>query len=390
MDMGLSEIQQMLKNSAREFLAQECPLTLVRELEDDPQGFSEDLWRQVASLGWTGIPFPEQYGGTGGSFLDLAVLVEEMGRALLPAPFFATVVLGGLTVLDAGSDDQKRDILTGVCAGTVRLTLALTEPSATTEAWGVETQATPSDGDGGDGYSISGTKLFVPDAHAADTIIVAARTMPISSSHSSESRNPESGITLFLVPSNAAGVEIEQISTIGNERLCEIRLSNVSVGADAVLGSVGEAWPVIERALARATAAHCVQMVGGAEAVVDMTVEYVKQRTQFGRPVGSFQAVQHHCANMATDVEGARHVAYQAAWALAEGQSARREVAIAKAWCSGAYQRVCSLGHQCHGAIGFTQEHNLQLYTRRAKVQELSYGSVHDHKEVALQEIEAA
>ena len=378
MDMGLSEIQQMLKNSAREFLVRECPLTLVRELENDPQGSSEDLWRQVTGLGWTGIPFPEQYGGTGGSFLDLAVLVEEMGRALLPAPFFATVVLGGLTVLDAGNDDQKRDILTGVCAGTIRLTLALTEPSATTEAWGVETTASAS----GDGYVISGTKLFVPDAHAADTMIVAARTMPAGD-------DPEQGITLFLVPSNAAGVEIEQISTIGNERLCEVRLNNVSVGGGAVLGEVGQAWPVIDRALARATAAHCVQMVGGAEAVVDMTVEYVKQRTQFGRPVGSFQAVQHHCANMATDVEGARHVAYQAAWAIAEGQSARREVAIAKAWCSGAYQRVCSLGHQCHGAIGFTQEHNLQLYTRRAKVQELSYGSVHDHKEVALQEIEA-
>ena len=347
MDMGLSEIQQMLKNSAREFLAQECPLTLVRELENDPRGFSEDVWRQVVSLGWTGIPFPEQYGGTGGTFLDLAVLVEEMGRALLPAPYFATVVLGGLTVLDAGDDDQKRDILTGVCAGTVRLTLALTEPSATTEAWGVETAASAS----GDGYVISGTKLFVPDAHAADTIIVAART---AAGDGPAGDDPEQGITLFLVPSNAAGVEVEQISTIGNERLCEVRLDNVSVSAGAALGAVGGGWPVIRRTLARATAAHCVQMVGGAEAVLDMTVEYVKQRTQFGRPVGSFQAVQHHCSNMATDVEGARHVAYQAAWAISEGESARREVAMAKAWCSGAYQRVCSLGHQCHGAIGFT------------------------------------
>ena len=379
MDMGLSEIQQMLKNSAREFLAQESPLTLVRELENDPQGFTEDLWRQVSGLGWTGIPFPEQYGGTGGSFLDLAVLVEEMGRALLPAPFFATVALGGLTVLDAGNDEQKRDILTGVCAGAVRLTLALTEPSATTEAWGVETTASAS----GDGYVINGAKLFVPDAHAVDIIIVAARTAPAGD-------NPEDGITLFLARSDTPGVAIEQVSTIGNERLCEVRLENVSVPGDAVLGAVGNGWPIIQRTLARATAAHCVQMVGGAEAVLDMTVEYVKQRTQFGRPVGSFQAVQHHCANMATDVEGARHVAYQAAWAIAEGQPARREVAIAKAWCSAAYQRVCSLAHQCHGAIGFTMEHNLQLYTRRAKVQELSYGSVHDHKEVALQEIEAA
>ena len=382
MDMGLSEIQQMLKNSAREFLAQECPLTLVREMEDDPQGFTDDLWRQVSSLGWTGIPFPEQYGGTGGSFLDLAVLIEEMGRALLPAPFFATVVLGGLTVLDAGNDDQKRDLLTGVCAGTVRLTLALTEPSATTEAWGVTTTADASPADAGDGYAINGVKLFVPDAHAADTIIVAARTAPAGA-------NPEQGITLFLVPSNADGVTVEQISTIGNERLCEVRLDNVHVGSAAVLGPVGEGWPIIQRTLARATAAHCVQMVGGADAVLEMTVEYVKQRTQFGRPVGSFQAVQHHCANMATDVEGARQIAYQAAWAIAEGEPARREVAMAKAWCSGAYQRVCSLGHQCHGAIGFTMEHNLQLYTRRAKVQELSYGSTHEHKEIALQEIEA-
>lgn len=380
MDMGLSEVQQMLKNSAREFLAQECPLTLVRELENDPQGFTDDLWRQVSNVGWTGIPFPEQYGGTGGSFLDLAVLIEEMGRSLLPGPYFSTVVLGGLTVLDAGSDVQKSYLLTGVCAGTVRLTLALTEPSATTEPWGVATTATAS----GDGwYRISGTKLFVPDAHAADIIIVAARTTPAGD-------DPEQGITLFLAPSDAAGLTVEQIGTIGNDRLCEVQLDDVNVPAEAVLGAVGEGWPIIQRALARATAAHCVQMVGGAEAVLDMTIEYVKQRTQFGRPVGSFQAVQHHCANMATDVEGARHIAYQAAWAIAEGRPARREVAMAKAWCNGAYQRVCSLGHQCHGAIGFTMEHNLQLYTRRAKVQELSYGSAHDHKEVALQEIEAA
>jgi alkylation response protein AidB-like acyl-CoA dehydrogenase len=378
MDMGLSEIQQMLKNSAREFLARECPLTLVRELENDPQGFSEDLWRQVTGLGWTGIPFPEQYGGTGGTFLDLAVLVEEMGRALLPAPFFATVVLGGLTVLDAGNDDQKRDILTGVCAGTIRLTLALTEPSATTEAWGVETTASAS----GDGYVISGTKLFVPDAHAADRLIVAART--------STEADPSQGVTLFLAPADAPGLSVGQLNTIGNDRQCEVVLDNVTLPASAVLGQEGQGWRVVQRALPRAIAGKCLEMLGGADAVLDMTVEYAKQRTQFGRPVGSFQAVQHHCANMATDVEGARHIAYQAAWAISEGSSARREVAMAKAWCSGAYQRVCSLGHQCHGAIGFTMEHNLQLYTRRAKVQELSYGNIHDHKEVALQEIEAA
>jgi alkylation response protein AidB-like acyl-CoA dehydrogenase len=151
---------------------------------------------------------------------------------------------------------------------------------------------------------------------------------------------------------------------------------------------VNEGWPIIQRALNRAMAGKVVEMLGGAEAVLEMTVEYVKQRTQFGRPVGSFQAVQHHCANMATDVEGSRHIAYQAAWRVSESLPTDREVAMAKAWVSGAYQRVCATAHQCHGAIGFTREHNLQLYTRRAKVQELEYGNVNFHRELVLREIE--
>ena len=182
---------------------------------------------------------------------------------------------------------------------------------------------------------------------------------------------------------------VNQLSTISSDRQCEIALSDVSVPADAVLGEVDGGWPIIRRALHRAIAGKCMEMLGGADAVVDMTVEYAKQRTQFGRPVGTFQAVQHHCANMATDVEGCRQIAYQAAWKIAEGEPADREVAMAKAWVSGAYQRVCNLAHQCHGAIGFTKEHDLQLYTRRAKVQELSYGDVNFHKELALQQIEA-
>ena len=380
MDLGLSEIQQMLKNSAREFLSQECPLTLVREMEEDQRGYTDELWRQLAGLGWTGVVFPEQYGGTGGSFLDLAVLLEEIGRSLVPGPFFSTVVLGGLTVLDAGTDEQKRDILTRVCSGQLLLTLALTEASATYEAWGVETTATRE----GDAFSINGAKLFVPDAHVADLLLVAARTSP-----SRQSEDPESGITLFIVPSGSAGVTVNQLSTISSDRQCEVTLSDVKVPASAVLGEVDAGWPIIWRTLHRAVAGKCLEMLGGADAVVEMTVEYAKQRTQFGRPVGTFQAVQHHCANMSTDVEGCRHISYQAAWKIAEGEPADREIAMAKAWVSGAYQRVCNLAHQCHGAIGFTKEHDLQLYTRRAKVQELGYGDVNFHKELALRQIEA-
>ncbi len=377
MDLGFTEIQQMLKNSAREFLSQECPLTLVREMEEDQQGYTDELWRQLVSLGWTGVVFPEQYGGTGGEFVDLAVLLEEMGRSLLPGPFFSTVVLGGLTVLDAGNDAQKRDILPRICAGTLKMTLALTESSASFEPWGIETVASPD----GTGYRLEGTKLFVPDAQAADLLLVAART--------DAGGAPEQGITLFLVPADQAGITVNQLNTIASDRQCEVLLSQVEVPGDAVLGTVGQGWPIIQRCLQRAIVGKCVEMLGGADAVLEMTVEYAKQRTQFGRPVGSFQAVQHHCANMATDVEGCRQIAYQAAWRVSEGLPAQREVAMAKAWVSGAYQRVCSTAHQCHGAIGFTKEHNLQLYTRRAKVQELSYGDVNWHKEAALHQIES-
>ena len=376
MDLGFSEVQQMLKSSAQEFLSQECPLTLVRAMEEDSAGDNDQLWRQIASLGWTGVAFPESYGGTGGDFLDLAVLLEEMGRALCPSPFFSTVVLGGMTVLDAGSDSQKQDIVTRICDGQMLMTLALTEQTASYEAWGVEAVATRQ----GDNYVLEGTKLFVPDAHVADLILVAART--------SDSTDPAQGISLFLVPLGTSGITVTQMSTIAADRQCEVVLNQVSVPSSSVLGEIDQGWPILQRTLERATAGKCIEMLGGAAAVVDMTIEYVKGRTQFGRPIGSFQAVEHHCANMATDVEGSRVVAYQAAWKVSEGVPAQREVSVAKAWVSAAYQRVCSTAHQTHGAIGFTKEHDLQLYTRRAKIQELNYGDVNFHKDVALQYME--
>ncbi len=376
MDLGLTEIQQMLKTSAQDFLSRECPLTLVREMEEDPRGFTDGLWRQMIALGWTGVAFPEQYGGTGGNFADLGVLLEEIGRSLAPSPFFSTVVLGGMTVLDAGSDAQKDELISRICAGTIIMTLAVPEADAAYEPWDIQATASQQGG----GYEITGTKLFVPDAEAADVIIVAART--------SSGQDPADGVSLFLVPSGTAGLTITPMQSVGNERVFEVSLDKVSVPADSALGAVGEAWPIIERSIQRATAAQCIQMLGGAEAVLDMTVEYAKGRTQFGRAIGTFQAVQHHCARMATDVEGSKGVAFQAVWRLSEGLPAKKEVAMAKAWIGPAYRRVCATAHQCHGAIGFTKEHDLQLYTRRAKVHELTYGDANHHKEIALQHID--
>ena len=379
MDLGLTEIQQMLKTSAQDFLSRECPLTLVREMEEDPRGYTDELWRQMVSLGWTGVAFPEQYGGTGGTFADLGVLLEEIGRSLAPSPFISTVVLGGMTVMDGGSEAQKEDLIGRICAGTMTMTMAVNEASATYEPWGIESSARKQGGN----YEITGTKLFVPDAHAAHMVIVAAKT-----SSDRGDRDPAKGITLFLVPSGTEGLQITPMRSIGHERVFEVNMDKVSVPEDSVIGKLGEGWPIVERMIMRATAAQCVQMLGGAQAVLDMTVEYAKARTQFGRPIGTFQAVQHHCARMATDVEGSKNIAYQAVWRLSEGLPAHRQVSMAKAWIGPAYRRVCGTAHQCHGAIGFTKEHDLQLYTRRAKVHELIYGDANLHKEIALQHVD--
>lgn len=367
MDLGLNETQQMLKNSAREFLQAECPDTYVRAMEEDQRGYTPDMWQKIAEQGWLGLIFPEEYGGVGLTYLDLSVLLEEMGRALLPGPFFSTIVMGGMAIMDAGTDDQKRRLLPQICDGQHIVTLALTEPSARWDAAGIQTTAAQN-ADGA--WTLNGTKLFVPNAHVADTYIVAART-----------GDAERDITLFFVPGDADGVTQTLLKTIASDRQSEITLDSVSLPAEAALGEVNKGWDTIEKVLAWGAIGKCAEMVGGAEQVLEMTVEYAKQRTQFGRPIGSFQAIQHHCANMATDVEGSRYITYQAAWLLSEGEAAAQEVAMAKAWVSDAYRRICALGHQCHGAIGFTKEHNMQLYSRRAKAAELAFGDTDFHLE---------
>ncbi len=366
MDLGLTEAQQMLKNSAREFLEKECPHTYVRAMEEDQRGYTPEMWRKLAEQGWLGLIFPEQHGGIGLGFLDLAILLEEMGRALLPGPFFSTVVLAGMPILDAGSEAQKREFLPRIAEGQLVMTLALTEPSARWDAAGIEATASRA----GDGFAINGTKLFVPNAHVSDYMLVAART----------GRAAED-VTLFIVPGRASGVSQALLKTIASDRQSEVVFSNVRVPASAVLGEVNGGWATIRKVLQWGAVGKCAEMLGGAQKVLEMTVEYAKQRVQFGRPIGSFQAIQHHCANMATDVEGSRYITYQAAWRLAEGLPAEREVALAKAWVSDAYRRVCALGHQCHGAIGFTREHNMQLYSRRAKAAELAFGDADLHRE---------
>jgi len=377
MDLGLSEPQEMLRKMARDFLATECPKSLVRQMEEDEKGYPVQLWQNMAKLGWMGLPFPEEYGGGGGSFLDLAILLEEMGRACLPGPFFSTVVLGGLMVADVGSEEQKQELLPPIAEGKMIMTLALTEPSGGYEAADIAVQAAAEK----DQYVISGTKLFVTDAHVADWIICVART--------GRGSQPQQGITLFLVNRESQGVTCELLSSLAKDKQCQVVFDRVTVPVKDMLDKAGQGWGEVSRALQRAAAAKSIEMVGGAQQVLEMTVDYAKERVQFDRPIGSFQAVQHHCANMAIYVDSARYLAYQAAWKLSEGLPCDMEVAAAKAWASDAYRRVCSLGHQVHGAIGFTLDHDMQLYSRRSKAAEVVFGDADFHREAIARVLES-
>ncbi|OGO43716.1 MAG: hypothetical protein A2Z05_06190, partial [Chloroflexi bacterium RBG_16_60_22] len=359
MDFGLNEQQEMMQTLARDFLAGEYTDKVLRAMAADDKGYTPGLWKKMAGLNLTGLSLPEEYGGVG-DFLDLAVVLEEMGRVCFLGPFFTTVVLGASALMEAGSAAQKEKFLTGIAGGKLIVTLAVTEASARYTADSIKVKAIPR----GSGFAINGTKLFVPDARTADYIICAARTGGAGKSGE--------GITLFIVDINTSGIDIKPLKTISGDKQCEVTFENVKVSGEDVLGGMGKGWPVVEKVLLRANVARCAEMVGLARQALDMSLEYARERTAFGHPIGAFQSIQHRCADMLMDVDGARFVGYQAAWRINEGLPAAREVAIAKAWVSQACRRVMNSAHQVHGAIGFTEDHVLHFYTKKARASEFS------------------
>jgi alkylation response protein AidB-like acyl-CoA dehydrogenase len=375
MDFSLNEEQAMLKTAARDFLEKECPKSLVRQLAQDDNGYSPELWRKMAELGWLGLIFPGEYGGSGGSSLELAVLMEEMGHACLPSPFFSTVILSGLFILNSGSEEQKGDLLPKVAEGKVILTLALTEPSARYDAASVSTEATSDNGD----YLISGTKLFIPDAHIADYVICIARTR--------KGEVPEAGLTAFLVDRKSPGVSCTVLKSIAGDKLCEVIFDKVRVPKKNMVGKLDQCWAPLQQALQQAKIAKCAEMVGGAQQVLEMAADYTKQRIVFDRPLGSFQVIQHYVANMMIDVDGCRFLTYEAAWKLSEGLPCAKEIAMAKAWTSEAYRRVAATGQQIFGGVGFTIDHDMPLYFKRAKAAEVTLGDSNFHREMLAREL---
>ena len=375
MDFGFNQEQELLRATARKFFESECTSEFVRTRMAEPAGVTDAFWAKLAEQGWLGLIYPEAYGGAGLGFVDLTVLMEEMGRAVMPGPFFSTVLLGGLTILEAGSDTQKKEWLGKISDGQAKVTLAFTEPNARWDAAAVTVTARESGGK----FTLSGTKLFVLDAHLADALVVVARTR--------EGKRPEEGLSLFLVPRSAKGVDVKLLPTMDQTRkLCEVTFADVVVGADALVGAKDGAWAPLSRVLDRATVALCAEMCGGAQRVLDMTTEYAKIRIAFGKPIGSYQGVKHKAADMLVEIENAKSLTYYAAWAVDENvPEAPLAASMAKAYVSDTFRKAAGTGIQLHGGIGFTWEHDLHLYFKRAKSSEFSFGDATWHRERVAQ-----
>jgi alkylation response protein AidB-like acyl-CoA dehydrogenase len=365
----------MLRRSARDFLARECGSKVVRRLMDGPDAYDAALWKKIAELGWTALGIPEQYGGVG-TFLDLVVVLEEAGRALLPGPYFATMGLAVPALIEAGTEAQKQEALGAIAQGTARATLAFTEPSGRWDAEGVNLSAKRSGG----GWRLDGTKLFVPDAAGAAYTVVAARTRG----------DGEDGITLFLVKGAPKGMTVTSLETLDmTRRWAEVRFENVELGQDAVMGAVDHGWAPLKRALEWATAALCAEMMGGAQKVLETSTEYAKTRHQFGKPIGIYQAVSHKLADMLVLSESGRSATYYAAWTVdADAPDRSLASSMAKAYVSDAYRKVAGDGIQVHGGIGFTWESDMHLYFKRAKASEVTLGDATYHRELVAQALD--
>jgi alkylation response protein AidB-like acyl-CoA dehydrogenase len=361
LDFALNEEQEMMQALARKFLAGEFTDKVLRAMAADEKGFTPELWQKLVETNLLGLSIPEEYGGVG-DFLDLIVVLEEMGRACFINPFFSSVVLGASAIIEAGSEEQKQQYLPDIAEGKSIVTLALTEKSGKYTPDSIKTQAARQ----GNDFIINGTKLFVTDAIAADYLICAART-------------GKDGITLFIIDKNTRGVECTPLKTISGDKQAEVTLHNVKVSGDNILGGIDKGWPCIEKVIQKANVARCAEMVGLARQALNISLDYAKERIAFGHPIGAFQSIQHRCADMLIDVDGSRFATYQAAWRINEGLPADRETAIAKAWVSQACRRVMNSAHQVHGAIGFTEDHILHFYTKKARYSEFSFGGVDYH-----------
>src|SRR5262245_41832760 len=374
MALALTEEEEILQRTAREFVQGKSSFKRIRALRDDPggEGFSPALWREMAQLGWLGIVVPEELGGAGLGWTDLMLVLEELGRGLLPEPMVGTVLLGTTALQLGGSAAQQQAHLPPVVAGERRLALAYQEPGSRYTHSHVETRAQRATG----GWKLDGQKAQVLDGQAANWFVVSART-------AGDTRD-EVGVTLFLVPRDAVGLVVERQHRVDGRGAALVRLEGVTVGADAVLGTEGEGAAVLGRVLDRATIGLCAEMLGSMSACFDMTLDYLKARKQFGVPIGSFQALKHRAARMFVELELARSIVLAAHRALDDGTDETkiaRLASAAKARCSDAFVLIGNEGVQMHGGIGMTDEHDVGFFLKSARAAEVTFGDAAFHRD---------
>ena len=370
MDFSFSSDQQLLKNSARAFLDEHCKPAAVRLLWDDPRGESDTMWKEMAQLGWLGLSLPEAYGGSGLGMVETAILLEELGRAAYPGPYWPTV-LAAEAVEAAGTAAQKNRWLAAIATGDARATLALLDADLDWDPVAMSARAEKTPG----GWALSGTKRFVPWAHVANVLLIPARA-------------PE-GPTLFLVDPSASGLTLSPVQGMDlATRWVQIDMDKVPAAADAVLGTAGQAAPLLASLVRRGAVGAAAEMLGAARRCLDMAVGYAKVREQFGQPIGSFQAIRHKCAEMLLEVENSHSAVYYAAWALdAKADDGELAASVAKTYVGDASRKVCGEAIQVHGGIGFTWEYDLHIYMKRAKALEPMYGDADYHREQIVRRV---
>ena len=367
MDILPSEEEQMIKNVARELLEAEVSTAMVREMELDDLGYPPALWKQMADQGWLGMALPEQYGGQGLPITYLGLILVEAGRVMAPVPLHSTMS-AALTINSDGSESQKQEILPAVADGGMVLTYAVHERDARLIPDAMQLQATVD----GDGWVLNGTKMFVDNFVVAQRCLVAARTSSASDSNQ--------GISLFLVDPNGTGVTQTALTTLAKDKQSRVDFKDHRIEASALVGEVDQGWPIVEAMLDRATALLCCQMVGAARKDADMATEYAKNRVAFGRPIGSFQSVQHMLADMLLHVDGGEMLTFEALWKMDHGLPASVEVSQAKAFCNEKCESVVRTSQVIHGGIGFMMEFDLHLWFRRVTAWTMRLGTTYDHR----------
>ena len=375
MDMEFTEEQQALQTTARSFLSAESPLSAAREMESSEDGFSRELWKKMADLGWLGLTHSEDVGGAGMGSVELVVLAKELGRTLCPSPYIQTVILAGGAIAAAASNEQKQRLLPAIISGEMVIAFALQEENTFYDARGVSAKATKD----GDGYVLNGTKMFVEFASAADRVLVVARTAGEPPAND--------GLAMFLVDPNDVNIQLEPLNTMARDRQFQMKLDGVKVAPEDVIGTPGKAWDALEGVIERGVVALCGYMVGASESIHATTTAFAKERIQFGRPIGSFQAIQHYLALSITEILAADTTAFYAAWTLDEGEPSREIVAKAKAFAGDTFRKASDLGAQIHGGIGYDESMDTTLFLRRGKQYQLSMGGTGFWEDVIAEEI---